>query len=127
MEEKDKLAYVVLEISVRVFVNLLLVFVLVEGFVAGYHFSYKLFTDLPYKPLATGQQQVAIEEGSNVFAVGTLLEQQGIVEDKYMFVARAYLGKYNDRIMAGSYTLGPSMSPDTICQILCGLQDGGTS
>ncbi len=120
--EKEKMSNIILGISVRVFVNLMLILVLVQGFVSAYHFSYKLFTDIPYQPISTQEWSVTIEEGSDVFSVASMLEDYGIVDGKYLFVARAYLGQYNNRILAGTYSLGPAMSPDTICRKICGVQ-----
>lgn len=125
--EKENISYIILQISIRVLVNVVLVFVLVQGFVSAYNFSYKLFTDIPYKVTSTQVQEITIESGSSIVDIAALLEEKEVVENKYLFIARGYVGEYKAYIKAGTYTLSPSMSPDTICKIICGMQSEETS
>lgn len=120
--EKDNVSFIILEISIRVLVNMLFVFALVEGFVSAYHFSYKLFADMPYIAISSDVKNITIEEDSSPDEIASVLEINGIVDNQYLFLARVYLGKYQDKILAGTYTLGPGMSPDEICREICGLQ-----
>ena len=124
--DNEKVSSVILGISVRVLFNFILVFVLVEGFVVAYNFSYRVFADIPYKPTVKEEWNVVIEEGSSAYDVASTLELCGVVEGKYEFLARTYLGKYQKRIVAGSYVLGPAMSPDAICRIICNVQSEET-
>lgn len=125
MGERDKISNIILGISIRVLLNVIMLFVLVQGFGTAYRFSYKLFSDIPYRSGSSEEYKITIQEGSSVRTIGMLLEERGIVDSKYLFAARAYLGKYNGCMLAGTYTLGPGMSPDRICQILCGMQSEG--
>lgn len=123
MGNRDELWKAIMGVSIRTFVNFLLVLVIIEGFIYSYHFSYKLFADVAYKPATSESIVVAIPEGSNARSVASIMEDSGVVENKYMMLARLYLGRYNTRIMAGSYTLTPSMTPDEICRLICGIQN----
>ena len=120
--DKNSISGVILRISLRTLINAILVFILVEGFIGAYYFSYKLFADYPYVATSHDVKNITISEGQSAKDVGVLLEECGIVEDQYLFLARTYLGKYNNRIQAGTYTLGPGMTPDEICRKICGLQ-----
>ena len=120
--DKNNITGTILRVSLRTFINAMLVFILVEGFIGAYYFSYKLFSDFPYVVASHDVRNITISEGQSAKDVGALLEECGIVEDKYLFLARTYLGKYNNRIQAGTYTLGPGMSPDEICKKICGIQ-----
>jgi len=120
--DKDNITSIILWVSLRTLVNMLLLFVLVEGFISAYHFSYKLFADIPYIAASSDTKNVTIESGDNARQIAALLDESGIVEGKYLFLARVYLGKYDDRIVAGTYVLGPGMTPDEICQRICKIQ-----
>lgn len=122
--DKNSISSTILRVSLRTLINAILVFILVEGFIGAYYFSYKLFADFPYMAASHDVSNITISEGQSAKDVGALLEECGIVEDQYLFLARAYLGKYNNRIQAGTYTLGPGMTPDEICRKICGLQSG---
>ena len=120
--EKDNISGAILWISLRVLVNMLFILLLIEGFVTAYHFSYKLFADIPYVVASQETMNITITEGSRPKEIASILEFNGIVDDKYLFLVRVYLGKYQDKILAGTYTLGPGMSPDDICREICGMK-----
>ena len=122
LKDNDSLLVSLLGIGFRTVVNLLIVFFLVEGFVSAYSFSYNLFTDVPYMAGHTSPVTVTIEEGESAGEVADTLYQNRIVEDKYIFLARAYLGKYTDKMEAGEYSVSSTMSPDTVCKLFCGIQ-----
>lgn len=123
MGSRDELWKTIMGVSIRTFFNLVLVLAIIEGFIYSYHFSYKLFADVPYKPATSESVAVAIPEGSNARSVASIMDENGLVESKYMMLARLYLGRYNTKIMAGTYTLAPSMTPDEICRLICGIQN----
>lgn len=102
--------------------NVLLVLIVVEGVTSVYFFSFKLFADHPYVATSSETMTVTIEAGNDVNMIGTVLEEMRIVDNRYLFIARAYLGKYNDKIQPGTYVLGPGMSPEEICKKICGVQ-----
>ena len=120
--DKKSVSTTIFWISIRTVVNLFAIFLLVEGFVEGYYFSYKVFGDYPYQAAATNVQSVTIEENANVQQVALVLDEMGIVDGKYVFMARAYLGGYYDDLKPGVYQLGPGMTPDEICKKICGKQ-----
>lgn len=128
MTKDNENAYgVVLGICVRTLVNILFVLLLVEGFTYSYHFTYKVFADLPKVAASTEVKEIVIGEGSSAKDVSVLLETNGVIEDKYIFLVRAFVGKYNDKIIPGTYSLSPGMTPDEICRMICGMQSEETS
>lgn len=125
--ENDKISKVILQISLRTLMNVVLLFILVEGFVYTYQFSYKVFADVPYMPASSDTVTITIESGSTTKQVASIMEGSGLVEDDKLILARLYLGKYNKKIIAGTYTLSPAMSADAICKKICGIQSEETS
>ena len=69
---------VVLGVCTRVLMDLVFVFLLVEGFTYSYHFSYKLFADLPKTAASSERMNITIEEGSTAKEIASLLETDGI-------------------------------------------------
>ncbi len=111
-----------LRISLRMLINAMIVFVLVEGFIYSFHFSYAVFTDVPYMSGQNNMVTVTIQQGESATDVADMLYNNRIIENKYIFLARVYLGKYQNRIEAGTYNVNSTMSPDTICKLFCGIQ-----
>ncbi len=124
--ENDKISKVILQISLRTLMNVVLLFILVEGFVYTYQFSYKVFADVPYMPASSHTVTITIESGSTAKQVADIMEGSGLVEDDKLILARLYLGKYNKKIIAGTYTLSPAMAADAICKKICGIQSEET-
>ncbi len=124
--ENDKISKVILQISLRTLMNVVLLFILVEGFVYTYQFSYKVFADVPYMPASSDTVTITIESGSTAKQVADIMEGSRLVEDDKLILARLYLGKYNKKIIAGTYTLSPAMSADAICKKICGIQSEET-
>lgn len=120
--EKKNIAGSIFWVSFRLMINVLLVLVLVEGYTTTYNFSYKLFADHPYIAASSQTMNVTIDNGDDAKTVAIVLEEMGIVDNRYLFLARAYLGKYQERIQPGTYVLGPGMSPEEICKKICGVQ-----
>lgn len=118
---------IIIGFILRTMINILFVIGIVEGFVYSYHFSYKLFADIPYKPAASETMNITIESGNSAKDVADILDSLDIVENKYLILARMYIGKYNSKIKAGTYKLGPAMTPDEICRCICGIQREETS
>ncbi|MBE5923163.1 MAG: endolytic transglycosylase MltG [Lachnospiraceae bacterium] len=115
---------VVLGIAVRTLINVMFIYGLFQGFVYSYQFSYKLFADIPYRAGVHEVSSVSIESGSSAKDVSQTLADCGLVENKYMMLARLYLGKYNEKIQAGTYKLEPAMTPDEISRIICQINTG---
>lgn len=125
--EREDTSKVILRISLRTMINIILLFILVEGFVWCYQFSYKVFADIPYIPASQEVMTVTIEPGENARQIALTMENSGVVEDDKLFLARLYLGKYNRKILAGTYQLSPGMTADAICKKICGMQSEETS
>ena len=125
--DKKKIPFAILNILVRTLVNLMLLVLLYEGVTRTYYFTYKLFTDVPYVAASSERYTITIAEGQGVSEIGCLLEQNGIIDEQYIFVARAYIGKYHDKVKPGIYSLGPGMSPEEICKVICGEEVGEAS
>lgn len=125
--DKKKIPFTILSIFVRTLINLMLVVLLYEGVTRTYYFTYKLFADIPYVATSDETYNITIESGQGVSEIGYVLDQTGIVDGQYMFIARAYIGKYQDKIKPGVYTLGPGMSPEEICKVICGESIGEAS
>lgn len=125
--DKRSVSSAVLSISVRTLINVLIIFLFVEAFVEAYHFSYKVFADHPYVAASDQVMNITIQEGMDMKQVALVLDEAGVVDGRYLFLARVYLGEYQNKLKAGKYQLGPGMSPDEICKKICGIQSEETS
>lgn len=123
--DRENISGTILRLSLRTLINMVLLFLLVEGCISAYNFSYRVFADYPYMAASKDTKTITISKGQTARDVAVVLEELGIVESQYVFLVRAYLGKYNNQIQAGTYTLGPGMTPEEICKTICGKQSEG--
>ena len=123
--DRENISGTILRLSLRTLINMVLLFLLVEGCISAYNFSYRVFADYPYMAASKDTKTITISKGQTARDVAVVLEELGIVESQYVFLVRAYLGKYNNQIQAGTYTLGPGMTPEEICKTICGQQREG--
>lgn len=122
LNEKNSVLRSVLEICIRTILNLLMIFLLYESLVQAYSFSYTLFSDTPYMAGQNSLITVTIEDGMSAKDVAEVLYENKVIGDPYIFVARAYIGKYANRMKSGSYAVNSMMSPDELCKAFCGIQ-----
>ncbi len=104
-------------------INSIIILLLIQAFVFAYSFGYKLFGDVSYNPGDKTQKEVVILADSSSLDIAETLENQGIVEDKWVTLGRIKLGKYNSKLKPGTYMLSPSMTTDEIINIICGISE----
>ena len=109
-----------LRLTGSVLVNAIIVLLIVKAFMASYHFSYNVFSDQCYNAAATTAHAVTIPPESSSMEIVTLLEDEGIVENKYEMLMKLRLSKYYGKLLPGTYALSPSMNGDQIMRVLSG-------
>lgn len=62
------------------------------------------------------EKLIRIEKGENVFSIGRHLEEEGIIDRGWFFVAYAFVQGRHDDLKAGTYRLNPTMSIKEILQ-----------
>ena len=122
MLEKKNTALNVIGFFFRILLNILLIMAVIYTVSAAYRFSYKLFVDYPYKSTSKEYANITVTEGESVRDLAKVLDSYGIVDGELLFIVRAYIGGYHDDIKPGTYKLGPGMSPDTICRVVCNIE-----
>ncbi len=127
LNEKNSVLRSVLNICIRTIWNLLMIFLLYESLVQAYSFSYTLFSDTPYMVGQNSLVTITLEEGMSAKEIAEVLYDNRIIGDPKLFIARAYIGKYANRMKAGSYAVNSMMSPEDLCKTFCGIQSEETS
>jgi len=76
-----------------------------------------LFLTRPASPVKEFKE-VLVPEGSSFRAVATSLEHEGVITDRYSFIALGKLMGLTTRIRAGFYSLNTGMKPTEVLEIL---------
>lgn len=101
-------------------VNLLIVFLILQLFNYAFNFTYDMFAQVSFHPGDKTEVTVVILPDSSVKEIVEVLDEAGVIENKYVLMAKIYLGKYHSQLMPGTYQVSPSMTYDDILVVISG-------
>ena len=108
----------VLETVVRLAINLVILYLLIQLFLFAYGFAYQVFANEAYEPQNKATVTVTIHKGASILNIAEQLKEDGVVENAYTFALRYRFSKYNGQLKAGTYEVGPAMKTDEILSVL---------
>ncbi len=113
----------ILQIIWNVLFYMLVIIVIMRFSAAAYELSYQVFGNITVQESPGVDKVVEIEEGTSSFAIADMLEQKGLIVNKYSFFIRTKI-TISERhpIMPGTYTLNTSMPYKTIIEIITGME-----
>ncbi len=104
----------------KILILLLIVVIIAWIGTISYRFSYKVFADEPYSETGglTKSATVFIESGASAMDVASMLENDGLIEDKWVFYAQITFSQAKDEIQSGSYNLSSEMSAEEMIEVI---------
>ncbi len=115
----NKATMTIISVAIRFIIVALILFLVLRGGMFAYDFGYSIFMDEAASGAAEGRTvEVTILEGSNARDIGKQLEGLGIIEDANIFYIQSLLAGNSKELKGGEYTLGTSMKPSEIMEIL---------
>lgn len=121
----DKNMKKALRLVLQVLINAIIILLLIQIFTLAYNFSYKVFTDSCMNPNNTQEVAFVIQPDSSTTEIVDDLIAEGLVQDRYVMLAKIYLSSYHGKMKPGTYTLSPSMTQDAILKAITGTGDKG--
>ncbi|MBP3507371.1 MAG: hypothetical protein J6K43_13340 [Lachnospiraceae bacterium] len=122
-DKTDKTMKSALRIVLQTLINLIIILLLVQVFSYAYNFSYKIFTDSCMNPNSREEVRFEIKPDSSTMEIVEDLVDCGLVQDKYVMLAKVYLSSYHGKMMPGTYILSPSMTQEEIMKVITGTSD----
>ncbi len=119
----DKIMKHALRIVLQLLIDIVIVLLLIQVFNMGYSFSYKVFTDSCVDLRDDSQIAVTIPPDSTTMEIVDELLDAGVIEDKYVMIAKIYLSSYHGKLLPGTYMLSKSMTQDEIMKSLAGIDE----
>ena len=119
--EKDSFLKSALKFVFNSCVNLIILFVLYQGFNYAFTFGYNIFNELPADPTNETAVIVEIPQDSSSKEIINLVLDSGVVRDKYQFIIKTYLGSYYKKFQPGSYEVNRSMTDTEILDMITGV------
>lgn len=107
----------------KVLVAILVIVGVYKGATIGYEYGYRVFQEPAMTESPGVDIQVDITMGKTALEIGEVLEQHGLVRDKYIFYVQNLLSNYKDELQPGSYVLNTSMTAQEMMEIMAESAD----
>lgn len=114
----SKIVMRLVSISFTVLLFLVVVYGLYELGMHSYSYGYRIFAEPPVSSGEGRDKLVQIKNSMSDADIGALLEEKGLIRDKWLFVLQLKISGYSKKLKAGRYTLNTSMTADEMMQIM---------
>lgn len=102
----------------KVLVAIIVIVGVYKGSTIAYEYGYRIFQEPPMTESPGVDIQVDITMGKTALEIGEVLEQHGLVRDKYIFYIQNILSNYKNELQPGSYMLNTSMTSQEMMEIM---------
>lgn len=120
-KNKD-VTYVVTLMGARGIIRLLLGVLVVIFFIFLARYSYKIgysiFNERPMNAQSPSEILVEIPKGSSTLDIAGILEDNGLIENRYVFLAQERFSSYHGSLEAGKYYMSTGQTPSELLKIL---------
>ena len=84
----------------------------------AYRYGYNIYNQVPASSYDTRTVTVSVTGSMSVMDIAELLENRGIINDKYLFWLQERFSEYHGLIAPGTYELSPSQTADEIIAVM---------
>lgn len=113
----------VLSISCSALLFILIIYGLYQVGIRSYSFGYRIFTEPPVAAEDGKDKLVRIKQSMGAPEIGELLQEKGLIKDKWLFVLQLKFSEYNKKILPGVYTLNTSMTAQEMMKVMSGIRE----
>lgn len=109
----------IIQIILNVLFYVVAIIIIMRFSAAAYELSYQIFGNVTVAETPGVDKDIVIEQGDSTLRIATMLEERGVIVNRYSFLIRAKIS-ISDRhpIIPGSYVLNTSMSYETIIEVI---------
>lgn len=110
-------------ISCSALLFILIIYGLYQVGIRSYRFGYRIFTEPPVAAEDGKDKLVRIKKSMGAPEIGELLQEKGLIKDKWLFVMQLKFSEYNKKILPGVYTLNTSMTAQEMMEVMSGTKE----
>ena len=120
----SKIVMRLVSISFTVLVFLVIIYGMYQLGLRSYDYGYRIFTE-PAVTKGEGRERlVQVRPSMSDADIGSLLEEKGLIRDKWLFVIQLKLSDYSKKLVLGRYLLNSSMTSQEMMKIMSGEESG---
>ena len=114
----SKVVLKILHICIIALLIVLVAFGLLQVGTAAYDMGYRVFTEGSVDSEPGRDVVVEVTEGMSALSLGRLLEEKGLVDSAYVFMAQMKLSVYANKVKPGLYTLNTSQTAEEMLAVM---------
>ncbi len=123
----SKIVMRLVSISFHVLVFLVIVYGLYQLGLRSYDYGYRIFTESAVTSGEGRDRLVQVKSSMNASDIAALLEEKGLIRDKWLFFIQLNLSEYKNAMKPGRYMLNTSMTAREMMQVMAQEDDTGES
>lgn len=114
----SKIVMRLVSISFTVLLFLVAVYGLYELGLKSYSYGYRIFAEPPVSAGEGRDSLVRVKASMSDLEIAEILEEKGLVRDRFLFVLQLKVSGYSGKIKAGNYTLNTSMTAEEMMRVM---------
>ncbi|MDO4803846.1 MAG: endolytic transglycosylase MltG [Lachnospiraceae bacterium] len=119
---------------IKILLTVLVIIFLIFLARTSYIFGYSIFNETAVNAESPRDILVEIPEGASTWEIGGILEKNGLIENRYIFMVQERFSSYHGQLEPGNYILSTGQTPSQMLKIIARAdtenqpkqEDGGT-
>ena len=114
----SKIVMRLVSISFTVLLFVIAVYGLYELGLKSYNYGYRIFAEPPMSAGEGKDRLVQVKDSMSEMEIAEMLEEKGLIRDRFLFVLQLKVSGYSGKLIAGPYTLNTSMTAEEMLQVM---------
>lgn len=114
----SKIVMRLVSISFTVLLFVIAVYGLYELGLKSYNYGYRIFAEPPMSAGEGKDRLVQVKDSMSEMEIAEMLEEKGLIRDRFLFVLQLKVLGYSGKLKAGPYTLNTSMTAEEMLQVM---------
>ncbi len=123
----SKIVMRLVSISFHVLLFLVIVYGLYQLGLRSYDYGYRIFTESAVTSGEGRDRLVQVKSSMDALDLAAVLEEKGLIRDKWLFFIQLNLSEYKNAMKPGRYMLNTSMTAREMMQVMAQEDDTGES
>ena len=123
----SKIVMRLVSISFHVLLFLVIVYGLYQLGLRSYDYGYRIFTESAVTSGEGRDRLVQVKSSMDALDLAAVLEEKGLIRDKWLFFIKLNLSEYKNAMKPGRYMLNTSMTAREMMQVMAQEDDTGES
>lgn len=103
---------------IKILLTVLVIIIFIFLARTSYIFGYSIFNETAVNSESPKDVLVEIPEGSSTWNIAEILEKNGLIDNKYIFMVQERFSSYHGQLKGGNYILSTGQTPSGMLKII---------